>query len=285
MRLMRCVRDLLLMAALTMMTTMATLASGTPVVPGVPVLIYHQIVAGEHPGNETVISLRRFTEQMDHLAAEGYRTLSMDELIAVMEKRQPLPQKAVVLTFDDGWKNVLNAVPALDRHGFKASFWIITDKGIGHPNLTWPDIEALARNPRFEIQSHTASHPWHRRDNLVTWMEGKVPGRGPADVRAELVDSKRTLEKRLGRAVDYVAWPVGWFNEAMVRLAREAGYKAVLTAEDGWNSPGDDVFRIKRVFVDGACTAADFRRILVDSVYRPCQAGGTVTRGHSPHGR
>ena len=249
----------------------------------IPVLIYHEIVTDPQraPG-ETVIALDRFEEQMRHLASEGWRTISIDELVAILRHERAAPPKAVVLTFDDGWKSVLNAVPVLERHRMQASFLIITGAGVGNDYLEWSDVERLARNPRFEIGSHTVSHPWDAKDNLVTWLATPTPGKDRAAVRAELADSKATLEAHIGRRVDYLAWPVGWYTEEMVRLAREVGYRALLTAEDGGNAAGDSVFHIKRVFVDGACDMASFRRILVEPAYRPCQTGGRPTFGHTP---
>jgi peptidoglycan/xylan/chitin deacetylase (PgdA/CDA1 family) len=270
-------------SAIALAAAASQAAPGTQRDQGIPVLIYHEVVTdrARSPG-ETVIALDRFEEQMRHLASDGWRTISIDELVAVMRKERPLPAKAVVLTFDDGWKSVLNAVPVLERYRMRASFWIITGAGIGNDYLEWSDIERLARNPRFEIGSHTVSHPWDAKDNLVTWLNAPAPGKDRAAVRAELADSKATLEAKTGRRIDYLAWPVGWYTGEMVELARDVGYRALLTAEDGGNTPGGDVLRIRRVFVDGACDLASFRRILVEPAYRPCQASGRATFGHTP---
>ena len=250
---------------------------------GIPVLIYHEIVTDPaRAAGETVIALDRFEAQMRHLASDGWQTLSIDELVAVMRNERPAPAKAVVLTFDDGWKSVLNALPVLERHRMRASFWIITGAGIGNDYLEWSDVERLANNPRFEFGSHTVSHPWDAKDNLVTWMHAGTPGKDRAAVRAELADSKATLEAKTRRRIDYLAWPVGWYSDEMVELAKEVGYRALLTAEDGGNAPGGDVFRIRRVFVDGACSLESFRRILVAPVYQPCQTNGRATFGHTP---
>ena len=250
---------------------------------GIPVLIYHEIVAG--PGRasgETVIALDRFEEQMRHLATDGWQTISVDELVAIMRNERPAPAKAVVLTFDDGWKSVLAAVPVLERYRMQASFWIITGAGIGNDYLEWSDIARLAKNPRFQIGSHTVTHPWDAKDNLVTWMTAPTRGKDRAAVRAELADSKAALEARTGRRVDYLAWPVGWYTDEMVQLAKDVGYRALLTAEDGGNAPGDSVFHIRRVFVDGACDLESFRRLLTEPAYRPCQTSGRSTFGHTP---
>lgn len=234
----------------------------------VPVLMYHQIT-DQKPAGDTVVSLAKFAQQMEYLATQKYETLSMDELVAVMHGQKPMPRKAVVLTFDDGWRNVLAAVTILDKHRFKASFWIISGVTADPQYLDWPEIKALARNPRFEIQSHTKTHPWSPFSNLLTWAEGKTPGKSMADVRGELVDSKRELEAQLGRSVDYLAWPLGLYNDAMVELAVSVGYKALLTTDDGkHNGVGSDVLRIRRLGINGECDLSVFIAQLADHLDR-----------------
>ena len=248
----------------------------------VTVLIYHEIVTDAREPGETVIPLRKFKTQMQWLAEHGYQTLSMEELVGFLRGKRSVPEHSVVLTFDDGWKSVLRAVPILNRYGFKASFWIITGKGIGGSYMDWSDIEKLAKNPRFEIESHTVTHPWDPKDNLVTWLQGEVPGYGPADAWMELLESKQELEEHLGKRVRYLAWPCGWYTDELSRLAQEAGYEALLTAEAGPNSQGGDPLRIKRVFVDGACDLTTFEDSVRHSTYHICQKKGRSTLGHLP---
>ena len=258
-------------------------AGESPARSPVTVLIYHEIVTdGKEPG-ETVISLENFEAQMRWLSKNGYRTLSTEELLSFMRGERRVPKKSVVLTFDDGWKNVLNAVPVLNRYGFKASFWIIAGpRGIGGKYMSWEEIQGLARNPRFEIGSHTYSHPWNPKNNLVTWISGRMQNRGAADVWFELSESKKILEEQLGRKIRYLAWPCGWYTDEMIRLAQKAGYEALLTAEAGPCRAGDDPLRIKRVFVDGACTLADFEDSVRNAVYHIGPQKGRRTLGHLP---
>jgi len=245
---------------------------------GVPVLIYHEVVTDFRTEGETVISLQNFTEQMQLLADEGFVTVGIDELARFMKGEITLPAKAIALTFEDGWKSVLNAVPVLERHGFKASFWIITSNGIGGDYLGWNDIEKLATNPRFEVYSHTVSHPWDERNNLVTWVQDKANERGRSDALAELSESRRVLEQHLDKPVRFLAWPSGWFNDSLVSLAQEAGYSGTVTQESGLNRQGDDVLRIKRTFVDGACDMLTFRRTVTTGQYYVCQQRGGQRR-------
>ena len=227
---------------------------------GVTVLVYHEVVTDNTVEGKTTISAAHFAEQMELLADEGFVTVGIADLVRHMKGDATLPAKAVVLTFEDGWRSVLNAMPVLDKHKLKASFWIITGNGIGGLYLDWSDIERLAANPRYEVYSHTVSHPWDPNNNLVTWVEGPSKEEGRRDALNELSESKRVLEQRLGKPVPYLAWPSGWYDDTLVGLAKEAGYTALLTTEPGLNRRGDDVLRIHRTIVDGGCDLLTFRR-------------------------
>jgi len=240
----------------------------------VPVLIYHRIAPRQTGTDSDLISLKKFAEQMQYLADHGYHTLKLSELLEFMAGRQ-VPDSSLVLTFDDGWKSVLQAVPLLNRYGFKASFFIITacaDGILGDKDdyLTWKEIGQLARNPNFEIGSHTVTHPWAPNDNLVTWVEGLNPGKGLLQVRRELQESKATLERHLGCAILYLAWPKGWYSNQLVKLASEAGYKALLTTDDyRANFQGDDAHFIKRFYVDGHWDLKTFAKFLRQAFFLP----------------
>jgi peptidoglycan/xylan/chitin deacetylase (PgdA/CDA1 family) len=253
---------------------------------GVPVLVYHQIVPGATQPNVERVALERFEEQMEWLAQNGWTALSIDELLEFMRGESTPPARSVMLTFDDGWRSVLNAVPVLERHGFRASFWIITHAAVRGENLEWEEVERLDAHPLFEVGSHTAHHPWDPEQNLVTWADGRVPGRGLAEIRLELEGSRLRLEEHLGRPVRHLAWPVGWYNERLIALAQQAGYEALLTVDDGLNRADDDVLRIRRVMIDGACDLATFPQLLEDPRYRACAPSkGPVVRRqlHSPY--
>ncbi|WP_025182305.1 polysaccharide deacetylase family protein [Leptospira kirschneri] len=253
---------------------------------GIPVLIYHEIVihSAKEPG-ETVITLEKFEEQMKYLFSQGYNPITMKDLLLYIEQGKVLPDKSIVLNFDDGWKNVLNAVPILNRYSFPASFWIIAGpKGIGNGEyLEWSDIQELAKNPRFEIGSHTYSHPWNPKDNLVTWVDNRVPGKSEKDALFELKESKKILESKLGISIDYLAWPCGWYNDKLIQLAQQSGYKSILTTEDRANLPGENPFKIKRVFIDGKCGLTSFIEQLKNPRSIVCQKSQKPTRGNSPY--
>lgn len=250
---------------------------------GALILVYHRISADPSFGDAETISLSNFEMQMQELARRGYRPISLAELRAIVLGKFAAPEKTVLVTFDDGWKSQSLALPILRRFGIKASFAIFPGKGLGWDYFEWPDVEALAADPLFEIFSHSMNHPWNPQENMVTWAEGKSISHGAGDADFELFESKRLLEAHLRKPVEYFAWPRGWYNERLIERAGSAGYKGLLTIEQGTNSPGDDPRRMKRVMVDGRCSLDQFRDILKHHRYPSCSAEGSLEHRRSPY--
>jgi peptidoglycan/xylan/chitin deacetylase (PgdA/CDA1 family) len=189
-----------------------------------------------------------------------------------MKRGAPIPQKAFVLHFDDGWKSALAALPILTKYDFKAAFWIIAGKGIGGDYLDWNNIVALSRDPSYEVYSHTMTHPWDSTNNLVSWEQGKIRGKSIADVDWELGESKRVLEEELGRPVPYLAWPIGAYNDELIKAAVRAGYSALFTIDSGANEIGGDVLRVRRNQISGfLCGVDDFAAIVDGGHPRYCE--------------
>ncbi len=241
----------------------------------VSVLIYHQVLPDPAEPGETMISIEKFKEQMRYLSDHGYTTITVAALVAFM-KGGEVPEKAIVLTFDDGWKSVKDVISILKDYGFKASFWLIPRSGVGYPYLDWSEIVNIDKDPDFEIGAHSMNHPWEG-ESLATWVEGKTPGKTLEDAAYEVRESKKILEERLQRRVPYFAWPKGQYNEKLISVAKDAGYEALLTVEDGANRHGDDPFRIKRIYIDGSCDLETFTQTLRDHRYHVCRTKTKLT--------
>jgi peptidoglycan/xylan/chitin deacetylase (PgdA/CDA1 family) len=237
-----------------------------------PILLYHQIrnSADGPPDSFEAISLARFESEMRYLHDHGYRTLDIDETVNFVRTGKAPGRRIVAIHFDDGWKSSQLALPVLDRYGFKATFWIIAGKGIGWPHMDRDEVQAIARNPRYGVQSHTMTHPWKTGDTLVDWIEGRTPGKGAADARWELLASRSVLAQMTGHPVTYLAWPGGKYNDTLVRMAEDAGYEALFTIENGVNRPGDDLLRLHRTVMHGGCDNRVLAQILIDGVAHEC---------------
>ena len=231
---------------------------------GVPVIIYHELVESpkEKALGETVITIDQFKNQMEYLAKEGFTTLSMEELVEFMKGQRQVPKKSIVITFDDGWRSQLKALPILERLNFKASFWIITGDGYGDIYINADELKRINANPNWEVESHTVTHPWNPKSSLLTWLKGRPKGKTKEDVWRELIDSKAKLEQILGHPVTMLAWPCGWYNRTLIHMAQDAGYTTLLTIIPKMNVKGGDILQIRRFFIDGRYSPYDFKMLV-----------------------
>ncbi len=241
--------------------------------PNVPVLMYHHITPA---GGMIAATPQVFEAQIAALARAGYQSLSAAQFAAYLAGAQ-VPEKSVLITFDDGYlNNWVHAHPILRRHGMRAVLFLITGligdgparpcAGQGPPlpadvdheaskrliaegradevMLRWSEVQAMVEAGTFEFHSHTHTH--------TRW--DKVCG---ADVAAkrrhiaqELADSRASLIERLGGVSDHLCWPQGYFDADYVQAAREAGFRHLYTTDPlGQNRPGSDPAHIYRFAV------------------------------------
>jgi peptidoglycan/xylan/chitin deacetylase (PgdA/CDA1 family) len=165
---------------------------------------------------------RVFAAEMAWLARRHFHAITPQQFFDALEKRKPLPPRPVLITFDDGYRDVLfNAEPVLHRLGMPATAFVITGR-VGGPDpsfFTWPELRALERDG-FTIGSHTIHHT-------------PLASVSPARATRELTQSRATLEQHLGHPVDWFAYPYGATNAAVVKLVRKAGYLLAFTTQPG----------------------------------------------------
>ena len=146
----------------------------------IPVLNYHSI--GVEPGNTYVLHPDKFARQMDYLAAHHYTPLTLDDFARILEKKQPSPERPVLLTFDDGYANNAEvAMPILQRHGFPATLFL-SPGFIGRPGyLSWPQVQELSA-AGWDIAPHSMTHP-------------HLPQLSIEQQREEITESRRRIEQ------------------------------------------------------------------------------------------
>jgi len=217
------------------------------------ILLYHRVA---DDGDPLAVAPRRFREQMDHLAAEGFRVVGLLEALDLLDSRS-IPSRTLGLTFDDGFADLRDeALPVLARHGFRATVFVTTGVTDGRlsfgwyerqpPVLGWDDVLELERDGTLTFEAHTVSHP-----NLLS-IDG-------ATAAAEIGDCKRELSSQLGRPVSAFAYPAGLYGDRERRLVAEAGYAAAVSCEPGLNLPDTDRFTLRRRQIDAHDTLLDFR--------------------------
>ncbi|MDD2731345.1 MAG: polysaccharide deacetylase family protein [Candidatus Portnoybacteria bacterium] len=185
-----------------------------------PIFNYHHI--RPMPPESAPISDRAFTvtpegfeTHLKYFKDNGYQAVLISDLLAYFDAGKPLPEKALAITFDDGrYGQYQWAFPLLKKYDMEATFFIVTDLVGREGIMTWEQIEEMS-NGGMMIGSHSVSHP-----HLSSLKD--------EDLRRELSDSKKELEKHIGKKVDLLAYPGGDYDSRVIEFAKQAGYDAGL---------------------------------------------------------
>ncbi len=189
----------------------------------VSVLMYHALESAEHPAGSRdageqryVLPVERFHEHMEFLQQEGFTTFLLGELF----NRETWPDKAVVLTFDDGHEsNCRSALPILLHYGFSAEFFITTGF-TGKPHYMTPDqIKALS-DAGMGVGSHGVTHRYF--DDMTNH-----------EMESELRDSMDLLSGITGRKVTSFSAPGGRLPPRARNIAKGLGYDIICTSQPG----------------------------------------------------
>jgi peptidoglycan/xylan/chitin deacetylase (PgdA/CDA1 family) len=208
---------------------------------GNPILTYHKL--GPRPPGVRLkgmyMSVRLFARQLGELRAAGFTAGTLETCAA------PVTGRRVVITFDDGYTNVLRyGVEPLVTTGFRAIQFLVADL-LGKHNV-WDVPEGEAPEPMMdraqvrewlsaghEIGSHTLSHPWLTRLPVSA-------------AREEITASRKKLEDAFGRPIRHFCYPFGDWNERIRDLVAGAGYQTACTTGPGVNTAADSPFALKR---------------------------------------
>jgi peptidoglycan/xylan/chitin deacetylase (PgdA/CDA1 family) len=213
----------------------------------VTVLCYHRFE--DSPRDGLAISPADFRAEMQKLKDDGIAVVGMDDFLAWRRGEKSLPERAAVITIDDGYRSGYEvAWPILKEFGYPFTMFIYTEyvKGgafAGGGSLTWQELAEM-RDAGVDIGSHSLTH------GSLTSTKGRTPEEQEAWVRAELLDSKKILEEKLGMPVPTFAYPYGHENERVRELAKEAGYEAAFTVRGQKLTPSGDPMAIGRYAID-----------------------------------
>lgn len=206
----------------------------------VPVIMYHDII--EKRGRGSVYfdcSRKEFQDQMDFLAEQGAQPITLEQLHKHLVRGEPVPDKAIVLTFDDNYQGFYDyAYPILKERGYPAAVFVHTnfvgDKTGAHPKMDWDTLRTLDGEGLVTVASHTLSHP---EDMAKLPLE---------DQERELTESKTKLEAELGHPVPYFAYPNGTGDQATFDAAQRAGYTLAFTIVNGPAEESPGVLQVNR---------------------------------------
>ncbi len=218
------------------------------------ILNYHRICEEGYSRSATGVSPYVFGKQVEYLFKKHYKIISLHDLQDHIRKGEKLPEKAVIITFDDGYMdNYTQAFPILAKYRFKATVFLITSliggKNYDAPMLGWDQIKEMAKYG-IDFGSHTVRHPY------LTKL--------PIDAaRKEIQESKYLLEQGLGKKVTLFCYPYGNLNNIVKSFVKESGYISACSTIQGGNTLKTDLLKLKRIWMSPRDNLFDLKKKLI----------------------
>lgn len=193
----------------------------------VPILTYH-VLNPTIPSSMT-ITPERFESQIKWLKDNGYTVIPLKQLVDYLQgKKVTLPAKPIVITADDGWESDYTYMyPIARKYNIPITLFIYPRTiSEGKNALTWDQVKELMKSGLFDIQAHTFSHPNFKQEKKHMSADAYEKF-----VYRELFNSKKILEDKLGKPIEFLAWPFGIYDNYLEQQAAKAGYTMAFTID------------------------------------------------------
>ena len=203
---------------------------------GFPILEYHTITDNPTPDSEVYnVPPAEFAAQLDYLKENGYTTITLRKFMQVLNGKGKLPDKPIILTFDDGYEdNFTEMLPILEAHNMTAVVYVITNLLDKPGYLTVAQLQEMQRR-NIEIGSHTADHI------ALNWQSDHVK-------MNQIRGSKNFLEMN-GLAIETFSYPNGGNSEIVAELLKQEGYLNAVTGDVGLNNLKTNPYFLRRVHI------------------------------------
>lgn len=193
----------------------------------VPIYTYHNF--DPLSSGSMTIKTEIFEKELKTLFAEGYTVIPLQDLVAYLQgKKDSLPDKSVVITVDDGKASVYSQMrPIVEQYKIPVTLFIYPS-AISNASyaMTWDQLRELQNTGYFDIQSHTYWHPNFKQEKKKLSEQEYEKF-----VKTQLVNSKKTLESKMGKSVTLLAWPFGIYDDYLEEQASLAGYEMAFSID------------------------------------------------------
>lgn len=254
------------------------------------VLSYHDVPKDVNLDNQGV-DQASFVQQIEYLRTHGYHFVSMEDIIRANREEQTLPEKAVLLTFDDAYLSFYDFVyPLLKIYAYPCVLAVVTSwidgppAMVKSPLMNWEQLKEVAQSNLVEVANHTHNlHRWvvYNPQGNIGWAASSRiydPNTGTYEtdnefrlrIKDDLLSSQRILKEKLGVDIRALVWPYGQLNQICIEEARKIGVEATFCLEDKLAGQ-DNLFVIPRKMIRKNPAVVDFIKDLKTNFIKPVQ--------------
>lgn len=243
-----------------------------------PVVMYHGLVREKKYQNKFFIDPKLFESDLVYLKENNYTPIFVSDLIAYVDDGVPLPERPVLITFDDGfYNNYLYAYPLLREYNMKAVISVlgnlsdkyskINDRHPYYSYLTWNDIRELGASGYFEVQNHSYNMHEHGKGSRRGSMQKQ--GESLEQYRNALINDVGGMQNRIyevtGQRPTAFAYPFGFISSSSKDILKEMGIRSTFSCAEGLNYITRDpecLYRLKRVCRAPGKSSAEFFKVI-----------------------
>ena len=213
----------------------------------VPIIMYHSVLKDISRSNKYTITPPTLEEDLKYISTNGYNTITISDLISYVYDNKELPEKPIIITFDDGHYNNYGYVyPLIEKYNMKAVISIVgsyTDKfsetneaNLNYSYLRWKDINELISTGRIEFQNHT-----YNLHNNTHGRIGAKKKKGESDeeykkiLEEDINKLQNEFKENTGYTPTCFTYPFGGISNSSIEIIKELGFKASLSCEEGIN--------------------------------------------------
>lgn len=211
------------------------------------VIMYHSVLDDESRSGKYVVTPAVLENDLKYLSENGYKTININDLVMYKEGKAELPEKCVMLTFDDGYYNNYSYLfPLLKKYNMKAVLSVVgkyTDEyskegekmNNNYSHATWKQLKEMQDSGYIEIQNHSYDlHDWSQRKGILR-KKGEEFEHYREFLTADILKMQERLKENTGKEALCFAYPFGSVNKESREIVESLGFKVTLGCEEGIN--------------------------------------------------
>ena len=212
-----------------------------------PIVMYHHILKEESRWNDYTISPGEFRQDLEYIKNQGYTPISTNDLLAYVEQGTPLPEKPILITFDDGYESFHEyAYPLLQEYGYPAVLSIVgkyadqysqvDDHHIRYSHCTWDQLREMVDSKLVEVQNHSYNlHLNEQGRKGAGKKEGETLEHYQAVLETDVGKLQEEITAELGKTPLVFTYPFGMISKESLPILQDMGFRILLTCREKVN--------------------------------------------------
>lgn len=214
-----------------------------------PIVMYHHITENSKRAGKYVVTKNELESDLEYIKSKGYTTVTVNDLQDYMNAKTQLPEKIIMITFDDGFESVYRlAMPLLKERNMKAVIFPVGsitetytqngDKNINYAYMTWQELSLAQQSDVFEVQSHTYDMHYSQSGKRkgLSKMNGESENEYRNALKEDLQKMQNLLLKNSGINATCIAYPYGAYSSSTQEIVKELGFSSSLVCEERINT-------------------------------------------------